>query len=237
MVDKKKKITISIIVVILMVVLNYVCFKFVLSSNLDLVEVYVANRDIYPREEILASDIEIIEIPSAYLQKNVYDNKQDIIGKYTNIQGFIPKGSLFYNSMLNSKELLPDYPSLLLKENQIAYGIQTDIIKSSGNSFVVGQKVDIYVSLNLKGNITVADCLIKAARITGVKDRNGYVLSDEQSTKIPYVVTLAIDQPLVQYLEKANELGVINIYGISTDYQIDEESILNESSQLMDYLK
>lgn len=233
----KKHIGIGIGSTLLILLINYVGFQFVVSESVDLQKVYVTSRDIAPREEIKEDDVVEVEIPKAYLQENVYLSKKDIVGKYTEVQGFIPKGSLFYKSMLYSEDSLPDYPSMLLKENQVSYGIQTDVVKTSGNTLVVGQKVDVYVSVDLPERKTVADCLIRAVRITGLKDRNGLDLSDEESSKIPFVVTIAVDKKQVEFLEIAEEMGSVNIYGVSVDYTNQEESVLNEQSKVLKYLK
>lgn len=233
----KKHIGIGIGSTLLILLINYVGFQFVVSESVDLQKVYVTSRDIAPREEIKEDDVVEVEIPKAYLQENVYLSKKDIVGKYTEVQGFIPKGSLFYKSMLYNEDSLPDYPSMLLKENQVSYGIQTDVVKTSGNTLVVGQKVDVYVSIDLPERKTVADCLIRAVRITGLKDRNGLDLSDEESSKIPFVVTIAVDKKQVEFLEIAEEMGSVNIYGVSVDYTNQEESVLNEQSKVLKYLK
>ena len=37
----------------------------------------------------------MIQIPEKYMQAYTWNEKADIIGKYTSIQGMIPKGSMF----------------------------------------------------------------------------------------------------------------------------------------------
>ena len=71
-------------------------FHVQLNAQVQLVETYVAAKDIMPRTRISESDLVEIHVPSAYLQDYTYTKKEDILGKYTEIQGMIPAGSPFY---------------------------------------------------------------------------------------------------------------------------------------------
>ncbi len=235
--NNKKVIGVGVISVILLVLINYLLFNLALSNKIALVEVYVANRNIYPRTEIKETDLKTIKIPKAYLIDKAVKKKSDIIGKYTEIQGMIPKGSLFYQEMLHDKNDLPDYPSLLLKSSQVSFAIQSDVVRSSGNTLTVGQKVDLYVTINRKDGPPIVDCLIKAVRITAIKDRNGLAISDSKSSKIPYVVVIAVEQSQVEYLKVATKIGALDLYGVNTSYQDNEESLLQKDSKVLEYLR
>lgn len=235
--NKGKIIGIGTLSLLLLVLANYLLFNIVLTKKVDLVDVYVANKDIYPRSELTNEDIRVIKIPKAYLDDKTIQKKEDIIGKYTEILGYIPQGSMFFKGMLYEKSTLPDYPSLLLKESQVSFAIQSDVMKSSGNTLTVGQKVDLYVTIPRKDGPPIVDCLIKAIRITGIKDRNGLDVTHLKSTKIPYVVVIAVNDQEIEYLKIAAKIGTVDLYGVNATYQDDQECLFQIDSNVLKYLK
>ena len=80
------------------------------SNNNKMTSSFIAKKDILPRTRIQETDIEEIKVHTSFINKNTIQNKYDIIGKYTDIQGKIPAGSFFYKTMLFDAEELPDYP-------------------------------------------------------------------------------------------------------------------------------
>ncbi len=233
---KSKKIAVSCTGLILLAIANVFLFKSALEKSIDLVDVYVASSDIAPRVEITEEMIETISIPSAYLNFNVALNKDEILGKWTEIQGMIPKGSLFYKSMLYEETDLPDMPALLLKEDQVVYSLTTDLVSCAGNSLVPNQKVDIYGTVEPQRNKPIVDLLISNVRILSLKDRNGIDMENEKSQSIPYVITLALNKDQISILSTAAKIGSISFYTSSFSYQDQKESILNSNSVILEYL-
>ncbi len=233
----KKKITMVIAALVsLLLALSVLCFLILSTKKVEMVEVLVAKDTILPRSQITENNTRVVKVPLSLLQDNVLYKKEDILGKYTQVYALVPKDSLFYKDTLEKPENLSDYPSLLLKKDQVAYSLLSDVIKSSGNSLVVGQKVDLYVSLTIKDQLPLTECLIKAVRITAIKDRNGVDINTEGSAKIPYVITLAIDESLVKYLKAATKLGTVELFPVNANYHQEEESLLQADSKLLPYL-
>ena len=203
--------------------------------KLNIVETYVASHDIMPRTCISEEDLELIKVPNAYIDEKAFIKKEEIVGKYTEIQGMIPKGSLFYKSMLASQEELSDYPATKLLERQIAYSLAVNIIELSGNTIVENQRVDIYVTLLGKDNMPIVDKLVSNARVLSIHDSKGYNVTHPKSTKIPNVIVLAVDENSVEYLAKAEKIGTIKLLASSESYD-QEEAQLNDTSILIDYL-
>ena len=71
----------------------------------------------------------------------------------------------------------------------------------------------------------------------GIKDRNGYDISDADSSHIPYVAILAVNDEQIMYLKKAERIGEIDILAPSMQYLYEEESILNEESSILSHLE
>ena len=203
--------------------------------KLDMVETYVASHDILPRSCITEEDLQIIKVPNIYLKDNAFDKKEEIIGKYTDIQGMIPKGSLFYKSMLKKQEELSDYPSTKLLEGQMAYSLTASIIELAGNTIVEDQRVDVYVALNGNNKIPIVDKLISNARVLSIHDSKGYNITHPKSSKIPNVILLAIDEKSVEFLAKAEKIGTVKLLASSESYS-QHEAMLNENSSVLPYL-
>jgi Flp pilus assembly protein CpaB len=231
---KNRKTLIGVAGLILLLVVNVVAFEVVMAWRINLVSVYVAKNNILPRTMITNEDLQQVKLPKSMVNDSMVLDANQIVGKYTEIQGKIPQGSPIYRSMLFDAADLPDYPSLLLKPGQVGFAVGTDIIKSLGNSLVVDQKVDLYVTITTSSRKVVADCLVQQVRVIGVKDRNGLNLDHEKSNGLPYVIVLAIDESIIDYLKVAAKIGVIDLLPTTTNS--DEESIFQGSSTVLKYL-
>jgi len=233
---KNKKYVVGVASLALLLLVNSVVFEVVMAWRINLVEVVVANRDIDPRSEITKQDFKVIKMPKALVGDTVLDSADEVLGMFTDIEGKIPQGSMFYQSMLYDRKTLPDYPSLLLKTGQVGFAVATDIIKSLGNSLVVGQKVDIYVTITTPTRNVIADCLVQQVRIIGIKDRNGLDLQHEKSNGVPFVVVLAVDENVIDYLKVANKIGMIDLLPTPINHD-GLESIMLPQATVMKYLK
>lgn len=199
---------------------------------LELKEVPVACCDLKPRKRIEKGDYVMKEVPSAYLPTYVIQEEKEVLGKYLEIQGMVPCGSFFYESMLYDQSELPDYPESLLKEGQAAYTMPIDLARLGGSK-VVNQRVDVHVSITKDGNKPVCGCLFKGARILAIKDHNGYDLDDKKSSKTPHLVVLAISNDDVSYLSKAEELGTIRLIATQVTYDDVEATLIRDSEVFM----
>lgn len=234
-----KTIIIKCILILFLIFLLCICFfkgiDLMSDIKIDMVNVYVARYDIAPRTELTMNDLSILKIPSYYISEHVYTNKEDIIGKFTDIQGKIPRGSLFYKSMLYDKEQMPDNPVTQLLENQVCYSMATDIIQLSGNTIVEGERVDVYGSLQLD-KIPVIDLLLENVRVISIKDSKGLNMNDEQSNGIPSVILLAVNKDSIELLNQLEKIGSIQLYSTSNSYE-ENEAVLNKKSKLIELLK
>lgn len=123
----------------------------------------------------------------------------------------------------------------MLNENQVVYNLNSDLVKMSGNSIVVGQKVDVYTTLNKRNETPIVDLLVSSVRIVGVKDKKGYDVTHPDSSKIPYIVLLALDKDIMPIVRTADELATLELYAHSS-VEADEESQLNEHAKILEYV-
>ena len=121
---------------LLLVIGSYISFQVALENAIDLIKVPFANKTIYSHYMINEEDIEWREIPKNYIDENILINKDDVIGKYVSLDSKIAQGSLFYDDYLIEKEEVDALPGLLLKEQQIAFPLSMNLLKSSGNTII-----------------------------------------------------------------------------------------------------
>lgn len=221
--------------VLSLLVVNGLLFKVILDKTIDLKKVPVAAVTIEPRTRIEKEMIVYKEIPSIFTDETCAMDESEILDKITEIEGKIPKGSLFYKQMLFDETELPDYPALKLKDGQSSFSLGTDLLKSSGNSLTANQKVDLYVTIEQKKEKPVTDLLVSSIRILSVKDRKGNLMGTKNSSNVPYVINLAVSNEYVELLKIASKVGTIDLYAVADDRK-DEECVLNEESKVIELL-
>ena len=218
-----------------LLLVNGLLFKVILDKTIDLKKVPVAAVTIEPRTQINKEMIAYKEIPSIFTDDSCAMSEEEILDKITEIEGKIPKGSLFYKQMLFDETELPDYPSLKLKAGQSSFSLGTDLLKSSGNSLTANQKVDLYVTIEMKKEKPVTDLLISSIRILSVKDRKGNLMGSKNSSNVPYVINLAVANEYVELLKIASKVGTIDLHAVADDRE-SEECVFNEESKVLDLL-
>ena len=179
-------------------------------------------------------DLTIVQIPEKYMQAYTWNEKADIIGKYTSVQGMIPKGSMFYKDMLYNEKEVRDLAITKLQKGMTIFTLETNV--SAIGSIEEGMYADIHVSISQKKEIPITGILIRHAEVISIKDHKGLSLKDEQSTKIPYFVELGINQSDIDYLSLASSLGEIRLFPSQDSYKPDK-STLEQDSKVTEYLK
>lgn len=213
--------------------LSYGTFRLFVKMKLDVKTTYVASHSISPRTIISENDLLEVEVANAYLINNAYIDKSEIIGKITDIQGTIPAGSPFYKTMLYEVDKINDQATSLLKEGQTAYTMNTEMYKVS--SFTIGNRVDLYLSLNDKDN-PLTGRILKNVRILSIKDNHGLSIENEESTGIPYYIELAINENDISWLTLAESVGDIRLFLSSNQTNPNLEAELDEESETFIYL-
>ena len=231
---KIKRTGIIVIILCLCVIGNVIAFRYYLAKTINLKTTYIAKHNIPPRTQIKTEDLTMIQIPEKYMQAYTWNEKADIIGKYTSIQGMIPKGSMFYKDMLYNEKEVRDLAITKLQEGMTIFTLETNV--SSLGSIEEGMYADIHVSISQKKEIPITGILIRHAEVISIKDHKGLSLKDEQSTKVPYFIELGINQTDIDYLSLASSLGEIRLFPSADSYKPDK-STLEKDSKVSQYLK
>ena len=231
---KIKRTGIIVVILCLCVIGNVIAFRYYLAKTINLKTTYIAKHNIPPRTQIKTEDLTMIQIPEKYMQAYTWNEKADIIGKYTSIQGMIPKGSMFYKDMLYNEKEVRDLAITKLQEGMTIFTLETNV--SSLGSIEEGMYADIHVSISQKKEIPITGILIRHAEVISIKDHKGLSLKDEQSTKVPYFIELGINQTDIDYLSLASALGEIRLFPSADSYKPDK-STLEQDSKVTEYLK
>ena len=231
---KIKRTGIIVVILCLCVIGNVIAFRYYLAKTINLKTTYIAKHNIPPRTQIKTEYLTMIQIPEKYMQAYTWNEKADIIGKYTSIQGMIPKGSMFYKDMLYNEKEVRDLAITKLQEGMTIFTLETNV--SSLGSIEEGMYADIHVSISQKKEIPITGILIRHAEVISIKDHKGLSLKDEQSTKVPYFIELGINQTDIDYLSLASSLGEIRLFPSADSYK-PAKSTLEQDSKVTEYLK
>lgn len=175
-----------------------------------------AKVTIQPRTKITDDMIGYTNIPPAMLMGDIIKSGNNIIGKWSNYNTMIPKGSLFFEDTVVTISELPDSAFVNIEEGYTAYNLSVDTKSTYGNSIFPGNYIDLYFkALNADGKIIVGK-LISNIKILAVKDKNGnHVFENTQDTKTPSIIIFAVPEEMHIMLRKASYLA--NVKSVSAE--------------------
>lgn len=219
---------------LLILTIIYFGTNFLSDYKLGLTDVYVAKNSINQRELIKESDLKIIKVPKAYVDENVFNEIEDIVGKYVKQNAKVAKGSLFYKELLDEKSNIKDNLHLDLKDDEVTYDLYTRDIKVNPAYLLKDMYVDLYLTINRKE--VLSDLLISNVRILNLYDLNNKEIKDYDKEATLQTISIAVKKEMVPFLNKAITLGEINLV-VGADLYQEEESTLNTNSSVYNYLK
>lgn len=227
---KKKKIIIVLSVFVLFVggMLLY-CRR-----ELELVKVPVASYSLGKRALVDETTYKLISVPKRYLNSDVVLDSEELNNKCVRIDGFVPKGSFFYKSVLDDIGSIDDKLTYDLREDEVAFDININDLKVNQVYLKEGMYVDIY--LTISKDRVLSDLLINKVRIIGLYDLNHKKILDFDNNAVLQNITLALPNDAVSYINKALAIGSLNAV-IGKDCYQDVESSLNVESVVFNYLR
>ena len=208
------KITVTILGVILCLVILYIGYNYRINSKTELVAVPVAKQTIQPRTYITNDMIEIRNIPIELLKtSNYYTTSKSIVGKYSNYNTMIAKGSLFYTDLVVEEKDLPDSAFSGVPEGYTVINYPVTIASTYANSMAPGSHINIYYkSLNDDGEVMFGK-FISNIEVLDVKDSSGrHVFENSDEARTPAYMLFAVPEETHLLLRKALYL---------TDYDVE----------------
>ena len=227
---KKKKIIIVLSVFVLLVggMLLY-CRR-----ELELVKVPVASYSLGKRALVDETTYKLISVPKRYLNSDVVLDSEELNNKCVRIDGFVPKGSFFYKSVLDDIGSIDDKLTYDLRDDEVAFDININDLKVNQAYLKEGMYVDIY--LTISKDRVLSDLLINNVRIIGLYDLNHKKILDFDNNAVLQNITLALPDDAVSYINKALAIGTLNVV-IDKDCYQDVGSSLNVESVVFNYLR
>ena len=165
--------TVTILGVILCLIILYIGYNYRINSKVELVSVPYAKQTIQPRTYITNDMIGTMNVPKSFLVGNYYTTTKSIIGKYSNYNTMIAKGSLFYTDLVVDEKDLPDSAFSDVPEGYTVIIYPVNIYSTYANSMAPGSYINIYYkSLNDDGEVMFGK-FISNIEVLDVKDSSG----------------------------------------------------------------
>lgn len=204
--------TVTILGVILCLIVLYVGYNYRINSKVELVQVPYAKETIQPRTYITQDMIGSMNVPKSFLVGEYYSNANNIIGKYSNYNTIIAKGSLFYVDLVTSKEDLPDSAFQDVPEGYTVINYPVTIASTYANSMAPGSYINIYYkSLNDNDEIMFGK-FISNVEVLDVKDSSGqHVFENSGEARTPAYMLFAVPEETHLLIRKALYLSQYNV--------------------------
>lgn len=235
---KKKVVIVMFICLICEIVGYFLVMKFyvthIIDKELELIDVPITTIELSQRSLINESLIEYIKVPKKYLPSDIVIELSDLDSKIVSNNGFIPKGSFIYESSLDNKSDINESPIFMLNKDQVVYSLQVDVVMLAANAISKNQKVDLFVTIENRGEEPVVDLLLSNVRVLAIKDHRGLELDDPLSNGIPHIVLLALNEEYVPLITKLVNIGRINLYSTDRSFMDDSECIINNESVIFE---
>ena len=206
--------TVTILGVILCLVILYIGYNYRINSKTELVAVPVAKQTIQPRTYITDDMIEIRNVPIELLNTSkYYTTAKSIVGKYSNYNTMIAKGSLFYTDLVVDEKDLPDSAFSGVPEGYTVINYPVTIATTYANSMAPGSHINIYYkSLNDDGEVMFGK-FISNIEVLDVIDSSGrHVFENSDEARTPAYMLFAVPEETHLLLRKALYL---------TDYDVE----------------
>lgn len=196
--------TVTILGIVLCLVVLYVGYNYRINAKVELVEVPYATKTIQPRTYITKDMMGTMNVPKSFLVGRYYNNANAIVGKYTNYNTIIAKGSLFYADLVVSKDELPDSAFAEVPEGYTVINYPVNIATTYANSMAPGSYINIYYkSLDDNGKIMFGK-FISNIKVLDVKDSSGqHVFENSEETRTPAYMLFAVPEETHLLLRKA----------------------------------
>lgn len=227
--------TITIVGVVVIVVLLYAVYSYQIGTQVNPRQIAIAKVDIQPRTLITEDMIDYITVPSATVTTGVATNKNLIVGKYTNYNTMIPKGSMFYQKVLVNFEDLPDSAFVDVKDGDIPYQFAVNMESTFGNSIYPGNKIDLYMkAVNDETGKLVVGKFLQDIEVLAVKDSSGrHVFENSVENRTPAYIVFGVSEEIHLLLRIAQYLSDNSVELILVPHggTLESEGSLTVSSQ------
>lgn len=209
----QNKNTVTIIGVIVIIAILYFGYNTQINNAVSPIKnIPIAKQTIQPRTEITADMIEYIDVAPIVLQSGVIRSSASIIGKYSNYNTTIPKGSMFYAGVVVNKEEMPDTAFVKVKDGEVPYAFSVNMATTYGNSIFPGNKIDIYMKAEDEDGRVMVGKLVENIEVLAVKDSAGKnVFENTEEDRIPAFLIFGVSERINILMRKANYMSEYSV--------------------------
>ena len=233
--------TVTIIGVVLCLFILYFGYNYRIKQVVTLVRVPYANQKIEPKTLITTEMISYMEVPQSFLVGSYYSNANNIVGKYSNYNTIIAKGSLFYEELLIDSKYLPDNALQNVPDNYTVINYPVNMSTTYANSMMPGEYINIYFkALNDEGKIMFGK-FISNIEILAVKDSSGqHVFESSEESRVPAYMLFAVPESTHLLLRKAlylTEYDVELLLVPNTQTLTEEDAVSVNSEEIKAFIE
>lgn len=205
--------TITILGVILMIIILVVGYNNRINSQTKLTQVPYAIQTIQPKTKITDEMVGIMSVPEKLIKVGeYYSQKSQIVGKYSNYNTMIAKGSLFYKDLLTDEKYLPDSYIYNVPVGSTVINYPVNMSTTYANSMMPGSYINIYFKATIP-NDELEDAekdsimfgkFLSNIEILSVKDSSGqHVFENTEENRVPAYMLFAVKEEQHLLLRKA----------------------------------
>lgn len=190
--------TVTIVGVLICILVLYFGYNYRVNKAVKMIRVPYAMDTIQPKTKITSEMIGYMEIPESFEGNYyTYGDINSLIGKYSNYNTIIPKGSLFYDEFVITEDKIPDAVFSGVKKGYVVDNYKVGMDTTYANSIMPDSLIDIYVKYNNNGKISYGK-FFENISVLAVKDSSGTnVFESTEETKTPAYMFLSL--PKTQY--------------------------------------
>lgn len=198
--------TVTILGVVLCLVILYIGYTTRINSQVAPADVPYAKVEIKPGTEITEDMIGITQVPKAFLNehKEILQDKQNIVGKYSDYSTVIPAESFFYDTAVVPQDKLPNSAFGPIPSGYTVINYPVDIASTYANSMTPGSSISIYCKLLNDDGEVMFGKFISPVEVLDVKDASGeHVFESTEESRVPAFMLFAVPEEQHLLLRKA----------------------------------
>lgn len=230
---------VTVIGVLLVLVILFFGYTSSIKKETNPLNIPVAAKKINATTQITSKDVVYEKIASSMVKEGVIRTSGQIIGKYTNINVTIPKGSVFYSDWIVEADKIPGnwIEQLDYETGELGYYMDVNIENTLGNNVLPNTYIDIYMKAEDENGTPMFGKLLKNIKVLVVHDSSGNnVFNDSTNVGKPSKIGFAVNQDLYVLLKKAEYLNVELVLAPRGSTVPSQDSVIVTSATLRDYI-
>lgn len=196
--------TVTILGVVLCIIILYLGYNFRINQKVSLTKVPYANKTIQPKTEITSAMISYMNVPASFLVGSYYKSSEDLVGKFSNYNTIIAKGSLFYSDLVVDSSVLPDSAFMDIDDGYTPINYRVDMDTTYANSMMPDDYINIYFKAKDDNETIMFGKFISNVKILDVKDSSGqHVFENTVEARVPAYMLFALPEDMHLLFRKA----------------------------------